>query len=55
MLNEKPDVTSPSDVQDSERRKEVVHHEEVVFGWVFLHDLLAGHMSGTGLKALNCS
>ena len=29
MLNEKPDVTCPSDVQDSERRKEVVHHEEV--------------------------
>ena len=29
VLNEKPDVTCPSDVQDSERRKEVVHHEEV--------------------------
>ena len=29
VLSEKPDVTCPSDVQDSERRKEVVHHEEV--------------------------
>ena len=29
MLGEKPDVTCPSDVQDSECRKEVVHHEEV--------------------------
>ena len=29
VLNEKPDVTCPSDAQDNERRKEVVHHEEV--------------------------
>ena len=29
VLSEKPDVTCPSDVQDSERRKEVVQHEEV--------------------------
>ena len=28
-LREIPDVTCPSDVQDSERRKEVVHHEEI--------------------------
>ena len=30
VLNEKPDVTRPSDVQDNERRKEVVHHKEVL-------------------------
>ena len=29
VLSEKPDVARPSDFQDSERRKEVVHHEEV--------------------------
>ena len=29
VLSEKPGVTCPSDVQDSEHRKEVVHHEEV--------------------------
>ena len=29
MLSEKPDVTCPTDVADSERRKEVVHHQEV--------------------------
>ena len=29
VLSEKPDVTCPSDVQDNERRKEAVHHEEV--------------------------
>ena len=29
VLNEKPNVTCPSDVQDNERRKEVAHHEEV--------------------------
>ena len=29
VLSEKPDVTCPSDVQDSERRTEVVQHEEV--------------------------
>ena len=29
MLSEKPDATCPSDVQDSERRKEVVHHKEI--------------------------
>ena len=28
MLNDKPDVTLPIDVADSERRKEVLHHEE---------------------------
>ena len=27
-LHDKPDVTCPSDVQDSERRKAVVYHEE---------------------------
>ena len=29
VLSEKPDITCPSDVPDSERRREVVHHEEV--------------------------
>ena len=29
VLQDKPDVTCPSNVQDSERRKEVVHHEEI--------------------------
>ena len=29
VLSEKTDVTCPADVQDNERRKEVVHHEEV--------------------------
>ena len=28
VLSEKPDVTCPSDVQDSECRKEVLHHED---------------------------
>ena len=28
-LSDTPDVTCPSDVPDSERRKEVVHHEEI--------------------------
>ena len=28
-LSEKPDVTCPDDVADNDRRKEVVHHEEV--------------------------
>ena len=28
-LSEKPDVTCPDDVTDNDRRKEVVHHEEV--------------------------
>ena len=27
-LRDTPDITCPSDVQDSERRKEVVYHEE---------------------------
>ena len=29
VLREKPDVTCPSDFPDSERRKEVVHHEQI--------------------------
>ena len=28
-LSDTPDVTCPSDVPDSERRKEVVHHEQI--------------------------
>ena len=28
-LRDTPDVACPSDAQDSERRKEVVHHEEI--------------------------
>ena len=30
VLQDKPDVTCPSDVQDSERRKEAVHHEKTL-------------------------
>ena len=29
VLREKPDVTCPSDFPDSERHKEVVHHEQI--------------------------
>ena len=29
MLRDKPDVSCPSDFSDSERRKEVVHHEQI--------------------------
>ena len=29
VLKDKPDVTCPSDFQDSEKRKEVVHHEQI--------------------------
>ena len=29
VLNDKPDVTCPSDLPDSEKRKEVVHHEQI--------------------------
>ena len=29
VLRDKPDVTCPSDFPDSERRKEVVHHEHI--------------------------
>ena len=29
VLRDKPDVTCPSDFPDSERRKEVVHHEQI--------------------------
>ena len=29
VLQDKPDVTCPSDAQDSDTRKEVVHHEEI--------------------------
>ena len=29
MLKDKPDVTRPSDFPDSEKRKEVVHHEQI--------------------------
>ena len=29
VLSEKPDVTCPSDVPDSDRKKRVVHHEEI--------------------------
>ena len=30
VLRDKPDVTCPSDFPDSERRKEVVHHEQIL-------------------------
>ena len=29
VLRDKPDVTCPADFPDSEKRKEVVHHEQI--------------------------